>query len=102
MSQDVLAQLAGEGFQTGPGQMGEQMVIAGLRVESLNEGDRLHIGPAAVLEVMKLRYGCDRFQAIQGRSPDTVDGRLGILARVLTGGPVRVGDEVRVAQAVQA
>src|SRR5512143_1102423 len=88
MSAETLDALRTEGFKTGPGQMGEQIAIRGLDVAALAPDERLQIGPAAVIQVIKLRTGCDRFETIQGHSPDSVHGRLGILARVVAGGPI--------------
>jgi MOSC domain-containing protein YiiM len=98
MSAEILADLAGEGFQTGPGQMGEQLVIAGLDFSTLPEGTRLQIGPAggAVIEYLKNRTGCDRFEHIHSRPRESVAGRLGFMARVVTGGRIKVGDPVTV------
>ncbi len=96
MSAEVLAVLAAEGFQTGPGQMGEQIVFSGLDVNSLSAGDRVQIGDEAVVEIIKPRTGCDRFEAIQGRPAASVQGRIGMMARVVTSGPIRVGDSVKV------
>src|SRR5262245_3034556 len=40
MSAEVLAGLQTEGFKTGPGEMGEQLVVAGMDVRCLKVGDR--------------------------------------------------------------
>ena len=96
MSAETLAVLANEGFKTSPGQMGEQIVIAGLDFSSLIEGTRLQLGDAAVIEFVQDRTGCERFERIQGKSPSTVAGRLGFMACVITGGHIAAGDAVRV------
>ena len=98
MTAETLAVLTGEGFQTGPGQMGEQIVFSGLDVDALAEGDRVQIGDEAVVEIIKPRTGCDRFEHIQGRNPSLVQGRMGQMAKVVVGGVIRVGDTVKVLQ----
>jgi MOSC domain-containing protein YiiM len=95
MCAEALAELAAEGFQTRPGELGEQIVIAGVPAADLVPGARLQLG-AAVVEVTLPRTGCDRFEFIQGKSKQAVKGRLGVLVRVVTGGEVAVGDAVRV------
>ena len=102
MTAETLAVLMGEGFQTGPGQMGEQIVVSGLDVDALAEGDRVQIGDEAVVEIIKPRTGCDRFEHIQGRKASTVQGRLGMIARVVASGPIRVGDSLKVLTATPA
>jgi MOSC domain-containing protein YiiM len=95
MRAETLAELAAEGFKTGPGEMGEQIVIAGLDPAALIEGTRLRIGEA-MIEIGIARTGCARFESIQGRSRSEVKGRLGWMAAVVASGEVAVGDEVRV------
>jgi len=99
MSAEILAELAREGFMTGPGQMGEQLVIAGLDFSTLAPGTRLQLGQAAggaVIEFVKNRTGCERFEHIQGRPRETVAGRVGFMASVVSGGRIKVGDPVSV------
>jgi len=100
MSAEILAELAGEGFQTGPGQMGEQLVIAGLDFTTLSPGTRLQIGVAATLEFIDNRTGCERFEHIQGHPRQSVAGRVGFMASVITGGRIKVGDPVSVLETV--
>ena len=95
MRAEVLAELGAEGFQVGPGEMGEQIVVAGVDPAALVEGARIKLG-RAVIEVFELRTGCARFEAIQGKSRREAKGRLGAIAGVLVGGAVAVGDAVEV------
>jgi MOSC domain-containing protein YiiM len=75
--------------------MGEQIVIAGLDPADLAGGARLQLGDA-VVEVGIPRTGCARFEAIQDKPRQSAKGRLGFMARVVTGGEVAVGDRVSV------
>jgi len=98
MTAETLAQLGREGFQTAPGQMGEQIIVSGFDVNGLQPGDRLQIG-TAVIEVYDRRNGCGWFEQIQGLSPQLSTGRLGQMAFVIESGTVKLSDEVRVATA---
>lgn len=100
MSYETLTILRGQGFYTEPGQMGEQIVIHQLDVDSLAAGTRLQIGAGAVIEIVKPRTGCAKFEKIQKRSPKSCAGQMGMIARVVTGGNIRVGDPVKVLQQV--
>jgi MOSC domain-containing protein YiiM len=95
MAAETLQRLAGEGFQTAPGRMGEQLVVAGLAVDSLPSGTRVQIGGSARVEVVEPRTGCGKFEQHQGKPRQEAAGRLGVMARVLVGGPIQVGDPVR-------
>ena len=67
----------------------------GLAVETLPAGTLLAIGPEAIIAITKGRTGCERLQAVQPM-PTAKLSPIGALARVVMGGPIRVGDAVRV------
>jgi len=94
MRAEALAELAAKGHKVGPGEMGEQLQIAGLEPAALAPGSRLRLGATAVIEVSERRNGCDRFEHIQGTTKESVEGKLGVMARVVTGGEIAVGEEV--------
>jgi SAM-dependent methyltransferase len=94
MALETLEQLRAEGYRTAPGQMGEQLIVSGIAIDPLAAGTRLQLGEGVVIEVLKPRTGCDRLRHIQGCTPGEVAGRLGVMARVLVGGTIRVGDTV--------
>jgi MOSC domain-containing protein YiiM len=90
------------GYKTAPGEFGEQIIVQGLAVEDLSPGMRLQLGAEACIEVIKPRTGCSRLEAAQGQPVMTAGvGKLGILARVIAGGDIRVGDAVRVLETVE-
>ena len=95
MSFETLQELREEGFQTQPGEMGEQLVIQGLDTGKLKAGDRFQIGEHACIEVVNQRTGCDHFERIQGKSPQLAAGRMGVMAKVITGGMIGVGDAIQ-------
>lgn len=98
MSAETLNTLAGEGYNIEPGQMGEQMVVSGLDVDTLPVGTLLQLGDTAIIEVTIPREGCDRFEAIQGFPREKTTGRVGIMARVVESGQINIGDSVRIVQ----
>jgi MOSC domain-containing protein YiiM len=100
MHAELLAELGAEGFKVGPGEMGEQIVIAGVDPAVLVAGARLQLRDA-VIEVIEPRTGCARFEMIQGKPRGDAKGRLGVIAIVVTGGEVAVGDAVEVFQTVE-
>lgn len=95
MAAESLQLLAREGFHTAPGQLGEQLILAGMAVDALPAGTRVQIGESACVEVVEPRTGCARFEQYQGKLRQEAAGQLGVMARVLTDGLIRVGDPVR-------
>jgi MOSC domain-containing protein YiiM len=97
---ETLEALREEGLSTQPGQMGEQIVIQGLDVGKLAVGDKLKIGDAAIVELISHRTGCQRFEHIQGKTPQEATGRMGVMAKVVAGGTIAIGDPVKLLQPV--
>lgn len=95
LSTGWLATAAAKGYRAAPGQFGEQLIVDGIDLVALPPGTRLQLGPAAVLEIVKGRTGCSRLEAAQGKSIAGL-GPIGVLARVVIGGPIRHGDPVAV------
>ena len=96
MSYETLTILRGQGFYTEPGQMGEQIVIHQLDVDVLPAGAKVQLGNEAVIEIVKPRTGCDKFETVQKKSPSLVQGQMGQIAKVIVGGKIHIGDPVRV------
>jgi MOSC domain-containing protein YiiM len=94
MDQETLAVLDAEGIPTGPGVLGENLILAGVRLDARPPGTRLRIGAEAVIEAIALREPCYKLTPLDASMPGSVVGRVGVMARVVTGGVIRVGDEV--------
>ena len=96
MSYETLTNLRGRGFYTEPGQMGEQIVIHQLDVDNLPPGSRVQLGDHAVIEVIKQRTGCEKFERLQRHQRTDVAGEMGVMAKIIIGGKIHVGDPVKV------
>ena len=96
MSEETIRALEQAGYRTGQGQLGENLVISGLDIESLAPGTRLRIGDSAVVELLELRQPCSRFEACQGRSLDDAIERVGWMAAVVSSGEIRLADPVAI------
>ena len=95
MAAGTIQTLANEGFTSAPGELGEQLIVANVDIDSLPAGARLAIGQSACIEVTEPRTGCGKFERYQGKRKEEACGRLGQMARVVTGGMIRIGDPVR-------
>jgi MOSC domain-containing protein YiiM len=98
LSYEWVQSLAAQGHNSEPGQFGEQMVLAGMAVEELQPGDRLQLGGEAVIEITKARTGCVRLELVQKDVLQRSGGTIGVLAKVVQGGEIAVGDDVKVLQ----
>jgi MOSC domain-containing protein YiiM len=83
------------------GTIKENVTLAGVNVNELPYGTRLALGEV-VLELTKECAPCSRMEEIRTGLQQRLVGRRGALARVVTPGTVRVGDQVRLDRAPDA
>jgi MOSC domain-containing protein YiiM len=102
---ELFTELADAGFSICPGEIGENVSTAGVDLLQLPTRTRLRLGSSAVIEITGLRNPCkqlDKFQAglmaaTLGRSADgSLVRKAGVMAIVLVGGRVHVGDAIQV------
>lgn len=98
---ELFDELRQEGFEVGPGQLGENVTTRGLDLRRLPLGTRLQLGADAVIELRGLRTPCvliDRFQKgllnALVRNKETPRFRAGVMATVISGGRVQAGDAI--------
>ena len=99
---ELLEVLLAEGYQVGPGIMGENITVRGLNVQGLSVGDRLYFENGPVLELTAPRKPCYVLDVIHPNLKDAVIGRCGYLARVVQTGQLRPEQGVTVARSVDA
>jgi MOSC domain-containing protein YiiM len=102
LAEEVLAELRTEGWPVGPGDLGENLLLAGLPGDALTPGARVRAG-SVELEISKRCDPCVVLYGLpyvgQERGPAfvrTMRGRRGWFARVIRGGVLRAGIEVGV------
>jgi MOSC domain-containing protein YiiM len=94
MDDITLAELAAEGYPTGIGVLGENLIISGIDLRTLPAGTHLQIGDEAVILLRALREPCEQLTELDSRLPSAAVGRVGFMCRVVKGGLIRVGDPV--------
>ncbi len=105
IQRELFDELAVEGREVGPGELGENVTTAGLDLLALPLGTRLRLGDAAEVELTGLRNPCvqiDRFQPglmkrlIRREAAGVIRRRAGVMAVVVASGRVRAGDPVSI------
>ena len=105
LHQELLRELAAQGFTVGAGDIGENVLTRGIDLLGLPRHAILRLGDRAVVQVTGLRNPCrqlDDFQpglmaATLGRDAQgDLVRKAGVMAIVLESGTVRPGDPVRV------
>ena len=102
LSEEILAGLQAEGWPVQPGDLGENVTVAGLAPDTLRDGAIMRLGEV-VLEVSKPFDPCTVLYTLPyvgvERGPEFLRimlGRRGWFARVLQGGTVRVDTPIDV------
>lgn len=102
---ELFCHVADQGFTVTGGQVGENITTEGLDLLGLPVGATLRIGPDALITVTGLRNPCQQLNNFQDgltgamldRDDDGNTLRLaGVMAVVIRGGTVKVGDEISV------
>jgi MOSC domain-containing protein YiiM len=104
MHAELFDELAEQGFQVTPGDLGENVTTRGIDLLALPTGTRLKLGSTAEIEVTGLRNPCvqiDRFQPgllkqVLGKDEAGPVRKAGIMAVVVHGGQVRPTDPITV------
>ncbi len=95
LAEESIDKMRAKGLDVGPGDFAENLTTQGIDVVSLPIGTRVRVGKDVLLEVTQIGKECHTKCAIYYQAGDCVMPREGIFAKVLAGGRVAVGDEVR-------
>jgi MOSC domain-containing protein YiiM len=79
-----------------PGTIKENVTVEGLNVMQLPVGSRVRLGASAVLEITKVCEPCFRMDEIRDGLRQQLEGRRGMVSRVVQGGTISVGDSITI------
>ena len=79
-----------------PGTIKENVTVEGLNVMQLPVGSRVRLGRSAVLEITKVCEPCFRMDEIRDGLKLELEGRRGMVSRVVQGGTISVGDSITI------
>jgi MOSC domain-containing protein YiiM len=96
LAMESIAKIRQSGLEVDPGDFAENITTAGLRVWELPLGTRLAVGDQALLEITQIGKECHARCAIYHQVGDCVMPREGVFARVVRGGTLKPGDEIRI------
>jgi MOSC domain-containing protein YiiM len=94
LSIEQIRTMADKGLDVKPGSFAENITTEGLDLDSVEVGDRLKVGPDAVLEVTQIGKECHTRCAIYHKVGECIMPERGVFARVVEGGSVNVGDSI--------
>ncbi len=86
------------GLDVGPGDFAENLTTEGIDMVALPVGTELSVGNEAILEVTQIGKECHTKCAIYRQVGQCIMPEEGVFTRVIRGGLVRAGDQIRVRQ----
>ena len=85
-----------EHFELVPGQIKENITTEGLDLSQAQPGNVFFIGDEVTMEIVGECEPCGKMDAIRMGLREELNHRRGILAMVISGGPINVGDAIRI------
>jgi MOSC domain-containing protein YiiM len=79
-----------------PGTIKENVTVEGVDVMRLPAGSRVRLGRSVVLEITAICEPCFRMDEIRDGLKQELEGRRGMVSRVVRGGTISVGDPITV------
>jgi MOSC domain-containing protein YiiM len=92
---ESIGKMRAMGLDVGPGDFAENLTTEGIDLMGLPVGAKMNIGAAVEAEVSQIGKLCHSRCAIYEAAGDCVMPREGIFVKVLKGGSIKVGDEIR-------
>ncbi len=96
LAMESIDKIKKQGFDVGPGDFAENLTTEGIELPSLPVGARISIGKDILLEVTQIGKKCHSGCAIYQEIGKCIMPKEGIFARVIHGGCVRAGDQIRI------
>jgi MOSC domain-containing protein YiiM len=96
LAMESINRMRGLGFEVGPGDFAENLTIQGLELTSLPVGTRISVGKGVMLEITQIGKECHSGCAIYRQIGKCIMPKEGIFTRVIRGGVVRAGDQIRI------
>lgn len=95
LASESIEQARGKGLNVTFGDFAENIATEGIDWPKVPVGTRLEIGESALVEVTQIGKECHNKCAIYYMAGDCIMPREGVFARVLKGGNIRCGDDIR-------
>lgn len=91
-----------ESFGLAHGEIRENITTSGIDLYSLEAGTKLALGDDVVLRITGYCEPCGRMDEIRQGLREELDKKRGMLAYVVQGGSIKVGDAIRALESVSA
>ena len=93
---ESIKKMQDKGLDVGPGDFAENITTEGIDLPVLPVGTKMNIGKEVEAEVSQIGKVCHNRCAIYHQAGDCVMPKEGIFIKVLKGGTIKTGDEIKV------
>jgi len=92
---ESINKMRSQGFDISPGDFAENLTTEGIDLVSLPVGTRTSVGEEVILEITQIGKECHTGCAIYRQIGKCIMPKEGVFARVIRGGLVKAGDQIR-------
>ena len=96
LATESIKKMQDKGLDVGPGDFAENITTEGIDLPVLPVGTKMTVSNDIELEVTQIGKICHNRCAIYEQAGDCVMPREGIFVKVIKGGTIKIGDEIRV------
>ena len=96
LATESIKKMTDKGLDVGPGDFAENITTEGIDLPNLPVGTKMTIAEDIEVEVSQIGKLCHNRCAIYEQAGDCVMPREGIFVKVLKGGTIKTGDEIRI------
>jgi MOSC domain-containing protein YiiM len=96
LAKESIQKIRDKGLDVKYGDFAENITIEGITLYELPLGTRLQVGNKVVLELSQIGKVCHDRCAIYYEVGDCVMPREGVFVKVIVGGEIKVGDDIRI------
>jgi MOSC domain-containing protein YiiM len=96
LAKESIKKMTDKGLDVGPGDFAENITTEGIDLPNLPVGTKMIIGKDIEVEVSQIGKLCHNRCAIYEQAGDCVMPREGIFVKVIKGGTIKTGDEIRI------
>ena len=93
---ESISRMRSLGFDIGPGDFAENLTTEGIDLVSIPVGTRTFVGEEVILEITQIGKECHTGCAIYHQIGKCIMPKEGVFAKVIRGGLVKAGDQIRV------
>lgn len=92
---ESIQKMIDKGYKVGPGDFAENLTTEGIDLVNIPVGTQVCVGDELLLEISQIGKQCHSGCAIFQQVGECIMPKEGVFARVLKGGTVKTGDEIK-------